>query len=117
MSESLTHMNLVNLIYQKIIKLVPQNEIRLIEKDVPENREHSYSVKGFIPDVYFWNEQLLIIGEAKTVKDFSTSHSRKQILAYLDECDIFDGISYFILAVPWQLRITAQNFFIRMKQD
>lgn len=64
-----------------------------------------------------WNNQLLIIGEAKTLKDFSTLHSRKQIVAYLEECNNFAGSSYLIVAVPWLLRITAQNYFIRMKQD
>lgn len=53
MSESLTHMNLVNLIYRKTIELVPPNDKRFIERDDPENRKHSYDVKGFIPDVYY----------------------------------------------------------------
>lgn len=117
MAESQEHIRLVNLVYKKVCKLVPESKTCLVEKDSPENRKVGYNVQGFIPDVYYWQNNLFIIGEAKTLKDFSSRHSKLQLRAYIDECQKFIGTAYIILAVPWPLKNTALNYFRKIRNN
>ena len=115
MSESRSHIELVKVAYRYITNLVPEEKHCLIQIDSADSMRPKEVRGGFIPDVQFWDENLYIIGEAKTLNDFEREHSREQYNAYIDECKDFKGKSILVVAVPWQLVITAKNYFRRQK--
>ena len=83
-------------------------------------------VGGYVPDLYVSpNMGRLIIGEAKTVRDFETKHSQDQITTFLRKCSETDG-AVFVLAIPWTRarfarsmlkRICNQNGILNVKMD
>ena len=82
MGESRSHINLVNIALEYIRTLVPQEQWTLIEVDSADSGRPTNVTGRFIPDVQFWNNDLYILGEAKTINDFEREHSRKQYEAY-----------------------------------
>ena len=115
MSESRSHINLVQVAYEYIKNIVPEDKRILIEIDSADSDKPREVDGRFIPDVQFWDDSLYIIGEAKTINDFEREHSREQYAAYIKECGNFNGKSMLVVAVPWQLVITAKNYFRRIK--
>ena len=115
MSESRSHINLVQVAYEYIKNIVPEDKKVLIEIDSADSNKPREVDGRFIPDVQFWDDSLYIIGEAKTINDFEREHSREQYVAYIKECGNFNGKSMLVVAVPWQLVITAKNYFRRIK--
>ena len=110
MAESQNHMDLVKIAYNFITSLVPENKKSLIQYDSPTTSRPTKVIGGFIPDVFFWNGDLLVIGEAKTLKDFDNKHSKKQIESYYKECAKFYGESFLVISVPWQLVFSVKNY-------
>lgn len=116
MSESRSHIDLVNVAHNFIKTLVPQDKWALIQVDSADTFRPA-SINGrFIPDVQFWDDNLFIIGEAKTIKDFERDHSKQQYQAYLAECKNFHGKAVLVVAVPWQIVRTAKNYFRRERE-
>lgn len=113
--ESKVHIELVNKIMKYVEKIIPETDHVMIQCDSAGNYGE-IRVGNFVPDVYYCRQGRLIIGEAKTLGDFDRKHSREQYAAYLRECHLFAGESKFIIAVPWQLMITAKNYLKREKQ-
>lgn len=115
MSESRSHIELVNVAYEYIKMLVPADKWALIQVDSADTFRPT-SVNGrFIPDVQYWEEGLFVIGEAKTLNDFDRDHSKQQFSAYIEECMNFHGKAILVVSVPWQLVMTARNYFRREK--
>ena len=81
--ESLKHHNLVKKMYEYIVN--GENiVVSLIESDIFEvDGKVTRMPEGFIPDLYYKYNGLLIIGEAKTDKDFEREHSLQQYISYL----------------------------------
>lgn len=107
--ESLKHHNLVKKMYEYIVN--GENiVVSLIESDIFEvDGKVTRMPEGFIPDLYYKYNGLLIIGEAKTDKDFEREHSLQQYISYLkylkkysNECRCI-----FIIAVSWETTKTA----------
>ena len=117
MSESKNHMELVEIAVTYIQTIVPSHLISLIQYDSPSTSKPPKVLGNFIPDVYFWDNELLVIGEAKTDDDFERKHSREQFGAYLDECSNFHGKSLLVISVPWSLIPTAKNYFRKLKKQ
>lgn len=117
MTESLEHSNLVRMIVS-YIKSNPELKLcqPLIEVDLQEQVKPK-PVLGYIPDVYYAYHNTLIIGEAKTADDFDRKHSKRQFEAYLKYCNESRGLSMLIIAVPWQVKPMAKNYFIRLKKE
>lgn len=61
-------------------------------------------IDGFIPDVYAvaHQDRRIIIGEAKTIMDIESTHSRMQYAAYLRHCKAYPSAA-LLLAVPWTM--------------
>lgn len=110
MAESQAHMDLVKIAYEYIESIVPEGMKGLIQCDTPITSRPTKVVGGYIPDIYFWNGDLLIIGEAKTLNDFDNKHSKMQIEAYFIECSKFFGKGTLVLSVPWQLVFSVKNY-------
>ena len=110
MSESEKHQELIKLAVNCVFSLVPENNKVLVECDTPETKRPTHILGGYIPDVYYEFDKQLIIGEAKTYKDFSTRHSQDQIEAYLITLDAsasYESVT-LVISIPWE--ITAQAF-------
>lgn len=117
MAESLQHINLVKNIYNYAINVIPMDYSKLIMIDSPEScLKPSRTSEGFVPDLYYCHNELLLIGEAKTSDDFDRPHSISQYMSYLKECACFEGNSLMVIAVPWTEYITAKNLIRRIKK-
>ena len=81
--ESLKHHNLVKKMNEYIVNY-ENAEISLVESDIFEvNGKVTRMPEGFVPDLYYKYNGLLIIGEAKTDSDFEREHSLQQYISYL----------------------------------
>ena len=117
MGESRTHMDLVSRTYEYIKTIIPKENHWLIQYDSPDSSRPAYVTDNVVPDVYYCYQDMLVIGEAKTIDDFERLHSKKQYDAYVKECLSFKGKSIIVISVPWQLVATAKNYFRRLKQN
>lgn len=118
MSESLVHQKLVVRIIESIKQLIPEGTECFIQSDA--NDEYSLPSKtreGYRPDVYYENDGLLIIGEAKTSDDVMRDHSVRQYKSYINACAQYYGESILIFAVPWQEAIQLKNLIRRLKDE
>jgi hypothetical protein len=115
MSESQHHIDLVNVTLSYVRVIVPKGMESLIEVDNTIMVRPKKLSGDFIPDVFFWNNDLMIIGEAKTLNDFDRKHSQEQFCAYIEECNSFYGRAVLVIAVPWQLVAKAKNHFKILK--
>ncbi len=115
--ESKTHHNLVKIIYNYVSNY-PKVKKELIQSDIFEISGNVIRMhEGYIPDVYYNFNNLIIIGEAKTEKDLETWHSTKQIESYINHLKRYESSEYntiLIIAVPWQASITAYRILKRM---
>ena len=117
MGESKNHMELVQVAFRDIMRNVPEREFACVFVDTPEEGTTPAVLGGFHPDIYFKTANRLIIGEAKTEKDFSRPHSVAQLKAYYLECERFPGSAELVLAVPWTMARRAQNFFRQLRRS
>ena len=115
--ESQEHIDLVEVIIKYIKSIIPNNSENMIIKDSSGNIGDIRVVGNYAPDAYYRYNDFLIIGEAKTEKDFSRLHSILQYKAYVEECELFEGRSVLVIAIPWELTITAKNYFARLKRQ
>ena len=74
-------------------------------------------VGGRRPDAYAVvpEDQLLILGEAKSPWDLENRHTIAQLLAFLTHCRQH-GKAVFVLAVPWHRVPLASNMIRNLKQ-
>lgn len=117
MSESRTHIELVAAAVKYIKTMVEPDLHAVIQYDSADSSRPTKVIGNFIPDVYFWHANQLIIGEAKTMGDFDKPHSREQYNAYINECRNFSGSATLVISIPWQLAAAAKNYFRRLKKD
>ncbi len=110
MGESFEHLKYVRTTLDIACELVPSNKHPYVQSDLPESESTPPSLNGgFRPDVYYCDEELLIIGEAKTLKDVETKHSLAQYAAYICEGESFMRTAYMIFVVPWTMSRTIKK--------
>jgi len=104
MPESSVHTNLVKLLAQWIIELLPPEDSSHILIDIPENSPQKKPPKlyEFVPDVFVSNTNCytFIIGEAKVATDIDNNHTIEQLTAFLRKCAESNN-SLLVMAVPW----------------
>lgn len=115
--ESQAHIDLVKRIYEYVLRIVGEQNHCLIEMDSLGNNSNVRVINNFIPDLYYSFGNQLIIGEAKTERDFDRKHSMQQYDAYIKECSVYQGEAVLVVGVPWQLSATARNYFRRKKNN
>lgn len=83
---------------------------------LPVNRRPPY-IEGHRPDLFARqpNSSAVIIGEAKSVRDFETTRTWVQLSAFLNYCDRFPD-SVLIIAVPWMVQRTAESLIQILKK-
>jgi calcineurin-like phosphoesterase family protein len=112
MAESITHINYVKTIHEYVLKNFAEciNNYNVLV-DLPDSCSKPNKMQeGYVPDLYFENEKILIIGEAKTTKDFEREHTYNQLDSYMMKCHKFKEKAYLIICVPWEHYITAINY-------
>lgn len=116
MPDSLNHTALLQRLHTYVQGTINPNQQIAILHDLPGliGCEKPPYIGQFRPDLYASDAptSCVIIGEAKTAQDLETPHSREQINAYARHLAMYPG-STLILAVPWQLRVRAQNIMIQ----
>jgi hypothetical protein len=117
MSESRKHVELVKIAVDYIIDVVSPELRPQVQYDSADTKRPPMIKGNYIPDVYFWNKDLLILGEAKTIDDFERPHSKNQFESYLEECEAFFGHAILVVSIPWQLVPTAKNYFRKLKHE
>lgn len=81
--ESKKHHNLVKMILNYSGK-ISGVESKLIQSDIFEINGNVTKMKeGYIPDIYYNFNNIVIIGEAKTSKDIDCQHSMLQFDSYI----------------------------------
>ena len=112
MPESLNHSNLLDRLHEYVVYTFDQDRNFTILHELPGSIgcEKPPMIEGFRPDLYASKGVLetVIIGEAKTMKDLETAHSREQYRAYARHLAACENAT-LILAVPWQLRVRAKT--------
>lgn len=115
--ESNKHHNLVKSIlnYSGKINCV---ETKLIQSDIFEISGNVTKMKeGYIPDVYYNFNKIIIIGEAKTSKDIDCQHSMLQLNSYINflrENYYNNNELYLIIATGWQDSIHIFNIIKKL---
>ncbi len=103
--ESNKHHSLVKKIYEYVSTL-GYIENKLIESDTFEvNGNVTRTLEGYIPDLFYSHDKILIIGEAKTDEDFEREHSLLQYKSYFNLIKEKSNMGYkciFVIAVPWE---------------
>ena len=80
MAESLNHITYVRKIVE-YVKDIPTDFIsRYLLVDLPDFPERpTPTLDGYIPDVLYKDTNIIIIGEAKTIRDVENDHTERQI--------------------------------------
>ena len=115
--ESQAHIDLVNIAFEYIKNLIPDENRDLLQRDSAGDNSTIRIMGKYIPDIYYNFNNLLIIGEAKTLNDFERLHSREQFESYLTMCEMHLGKSVVVVSVPWQIVSTAKNYFKRLIRE
>ena len=119
MGESRTHIKLVEELRNYVANTYFMGERGAVLCDLPESilGEKPPLIGNFRPDVYATDSmtERIIIGEAKTEFDLERDHSKKQLAAFIKECSTYrKGI--LVVAVPWDLVVTARQLLKRLEQ-
>lgn len=117
MGESAKHVDLINLMKDKIC-FNEDVDAALILLDLPSDRKNGPpTINGFKPDLYYDFNQLLIIGEAKTKDDLLNEHTKSQIETYIKLCANYVGQSRLYLAVPWMESVLANSLIKKISKE
>lgn len=114
--ESSKHHELVKKINEYVVN-IENVEASLIESDIFEvSGKVTRMPEGFVPDLYYKYDNLLIVGEAKTDSDLEREHSLQQYVSYLNYLKKYFNKykCIFIIAVPWQTTKTAFKIIKKM---
>lgn len=112
MPESLLHTELVRSLALWASTGLASHSHVVVYVDLPENPAENKppSIEGFFPDLYCTSVggQPLCIGEAKTLGDLESKHSRQQLTAYLRFLLNF-APGLLVVAVPWRAVPSARS--------
>lgn len=113
MSESDVHIKLVHLMLT-YIKTKYGIVSGYVFTDLPESKHKPPIFDNSRPDLYIINEDLLIIGEAKTECDWDKRHSHDQYRTYMNECFRSDIRPILLVAVPWRVEKSLRSRLMHM---
>ena len=108
--ESIVHHKLVKVIYEYVSNQLNINN-SVIECDIFEiDGNVTRMQEGYVPDLYYKYNDLIIVGEAKTEQDLERIHSIKQLESYVNHLNNYINMGYqavLIVSVPWEASISA----------
>lgn len=110
-------MEYVNLLEQYVLRIIPSGQEGFIYVDKPESAYKPPLMGNYRPDLYFCHDNKLIIGEAKTIKDYDTSHSKDQYITYLKKCHSFKGDALLVLCSSWIISLSYKTLIKFIKRQ
>lgn len=116
MGESAKHVDLINLMKDKICFNEDVDAALMLIDDPSDRKNGPPTINGFKPDLYYDFNQLLIIGEAKTKDDLLNEHTKSQIETYIKLCANYAGQSRLYLAVPWMESVLANGLIKKISK-
>ena len=117
MAESLLHMNYVRHIADYTERTFPNLIDSWLYIDLPESSKHpSATIGGHIPDMYYKDKHVIIIGEAKTENDIDNEHTKAQLKSYIDEVSMFQGERHIIYCSGMLSFSQIKNMILRLKR-
>lgn len=118
--ESNKHHSLVKKIYDYVSSL-DYIEKELIQSDIFEvSGNVTRMPEGYVPDLFYHHNNIVIIGEAKTDEDFEREHSflqYKSYFNYLKEKGKQGNKCIFIIGVPWETTKAAIRIFNKLSDQ
>ena len=117
MAESIVHMNYVRRIVDYVKLTFPSLDDVSFYVDLPDSTQRpSATFGGHIPDMYYRDRNVLIIGEAKTENDIDNEHTRAQLNSYIDELRLFQGERHLIYCSGVLSFSQIKNTILRLKR-
>lgn len=122
MAESELHITLVRHLFSWVRDNLFDGDAGNIYVDLPEMlrcAKPTNLICGVRPDLSARRREnnLLVLGEAKTATDLETRHSILQYNSYIEECESYPGPAMIVLAVPWHARRTAHNLLLSLLRE
>ena len=117
MAESKAHMDYVGLVEQYVLKKISYEQRGFVFVDTPSSAYKPPMIGNYRPDLYFRHNNTLIIGEAKTIKDYETKHSKDQYITYLQECQKFTGEALLVLCSSWTISLSYKTLIRFIKRQ
>ncbi len=118
MAESQSHMNLVKRLRCFAEQLLGEGRFPLAYFDEPTACVKPPKTSGgFVPDMFFKDNELMVIGEAKTFDDVDRNHSLSQYENYFKDLAVFPGRTVMVFSVPWQCKNTIKNIGRRLRKE
>ena len=102
---------------QFVLQMIPFEQRGFIFVDSPASAYKPPLLGNYRPDLYFCHDNKLIIGEAKTVNDFNTTHSKDQYITYLNACHSFKGNSLLVLCSSWMISFSYKTLIKFIKRQ
>lgn len=110
-------MDYVNLVEQYVQNKIPLKQRGFIFVDSPSSICKPPLIGNYRPDLYFSHKGNLIIGEAKTVRDYDRTHSKDQYITFLKECQKFQGVSLLVLCSSWTISLSYKTLIKYIKRQ
>ena len=109
MAESLHHQRLVERIVNAVVRVLNGYDEALCLVDrATDSDEAPRRIGGFCPDVYATDASIVIVGEAKTVRDLESPRTEHQLRAFLKYVEAHTS-RHLVLAVHWTAVATAKS--------
>ena len=116
MPESQSHINFVKKLGEVATQLLNESQLPFLYLDNSLSEAKPPRTTGnFVPDMFYKDSDLMIIGEAKTADDVDRKHSLSQYENYFDDLSSFDGRSIIVFSVPWYTKNTIKNIARRLR--
>ena len=117
MPESLEHMSYVRNIVDYVTSMLSGSSY-LIEADLPEYSGRTTQALGkFYPDVFYRDDRMIVIGEAKTDYDIVNAHTGTLIDAYIRHAKLYDLEKHIVLSGSMYSFAELTNMAIRKKRQ
>lgn len=117
MAESQLHMDLVRKIALYVKQLIPDFSASLLDAELPEYGRTPQCLYGYYPDIRYRDNNVIIIGEAKTQNDIDNDHTEAQLNAYIDELQTYNLQRHIIFCVPFVSYSQMKNRLRHIKEQ
>lgn len=116
MPESQSHIDFVKKLGEVAVQILNESQLPFLYLDDPLSEAKPPRTSGnFVPDMFFKDQNLMMIGEAKTAEDVDRKHSLSQYENYFDDLFSFNGRSVIVFSVPWYTKNTIKNIARRLR--
>lgn len=118
MAESIAHIIYVRKIADYTSAIIPVELIPYLLIDLPEScKKPDRTIGNFIPDLYYKDQNFLIIGEAKTENDIDRNHSINQYKSYIEEASLFHGEKHILICTSLYSYARIKNLIRKLKSE